>query len=83
MHDDYDEIIGFFGGDPDNPNDLCGEIEFWIEDEMYSITKSTMIFAPRGLRHCPLRVVRVDRPIFHFTIVPDGHYTQDDVVEEG
>ncbi|MFC2038527.1 hypothetical protein ACFLUG_02010 [Chloroflexota bacterium] len=83
VHDDYDEIIGFFGGDPDNPNDLGGEIEFWIEDEMYSITKSTMIFAPRGIRHCPLRVVRVDKPIFHFTIVPDGDYHQDDIVEEG
>ena len=32
---DYDEVIGFLGGDPDNPNDLNGEVEFWIEDEKY------------------------------------------------
>jgi hypothetical protein len=78
---DYDEVIGFFGGDPDNPSDLGGEVEIWIEDEKYNLTKSALIFAPKGVRHCPLRVVRVDRPVFHFTIVPDGHYIQKDVRE--
>lgn len=79
---DYDEVIAFFGSDPDNPTDLGGEIEFWLEDEQYLLTKSTMIFAPAGLRHCPLTVRRVDRPIFHFTIVPDGHYIQTEIKEE-
>ena len=29
---DFDEVIGFFGGDPQNPRDLCGEVEIWLED---------------------------------------------------
>ena len=29
---DFDEVIGFFGSDPQNPHDLCGEVEFWLED---------------------------------------------------
>jgi hypothetical protein len=71
---DYDEVIAFFGGDPDNPTDLCGEVEFWIEDEKYTLTKSTLIFAPAGIKHCPLEVIRADRPIFHFTVVMGGKY---------
>ena len=30
---DYAEIIGFLGSSPENPHDLGGEIEFWLEDE--------------------------------------------------
>jgi len=71
---DADEIIGFFSGDPDNPRDLGGEVEFWLEDEMHLITRSAMIFVPRGMRHCPLILRRVDRPIFHFSTVTAGIY---------
>jgi hypothetical protein len=53
---------------------LGGEVEFWLEDEKYLLTKSCLIFAPKGLKHCPLRVIRVDRPIFHFTVVTGGEY---------
>jgi hypothetical protein len=73
---DVDEIIGFFGNDPKNPYDLGGEIEIWLEDEKHIITRSCMIFVPAGMKHCPLRLLRVDRPIFHFTTVPGGLYTK-------
>ena len=73
---DFDEIIGFFGSDPQNPHDLGGEIEFWLEDEKYMLTKSCLIFAPKGMKHCPLVLKRVDRPIFHFTTVTGGQYTK-------
>ena len=68
------EIIGFFGSDPDNPFDLGGEVEFWLEDEKYLLTKTSMIFVPPGMEHCPLVLHRVDRPIFHFTTVTSGEY---------
>jgi hypothetical protein len=71
---DCDEVIAFFGSDVKNPHDLCGEVEIWLEDEKYNLTKSCLIFVPKGMRHCPLRVVRADRPIFHFTTVPEGKY---------
>ncbi|MFC1921113.1 hypothetical protein ACFLYQ_05255 [Chloroflexota bacterium] len=73
---DTDEIIAFFGSDPDNPNDLGGEIELWIEDEKHIITKSALCFIPAGVEHCPLKVLRVDRPILHFTTVTTGKYEQ-------
>jgi len=71
---DADEIIGFFGNNPQDPYDLGGEIEFWLEDEKHILTKSCLIFVPRGMKHCPLILRRVDRPIFHFTTVTSGQY---------
>jgi hypothetical protein len=72
---DCDEIIGFFGSDPEKPSNLGAEIEFWIEDEMHIITNSALIFMPKGMKHNPLKLRRVDRPIFHFTVMKGSHYT--------
>jgi hypothetical protein len=72
---DCDEILGFIGSDPEAPDDLGGELEFWLEDEQHIITKSCFIFVPKGMKHCPLILRRVDRPIFHFSTVTAGQYT--------
>jgi hypothetical protein len=50
---DFDEVIGFIGGDPENPRDLCGEVEFWLDDEKYTLTNSCFIYCPKGLKHAP------------------------------
>ena len=78
---DFDEVIGFFGSDPQNPHDLGGEVEFWIEDEKYVLTKSCLIFAPKGLRHCPLRVTRVDRPIFFLAVSTTSKYVKEKIIQ--
>ena len=75
---DCPEIIGFFSNDPDNPNELGGEIEFWFEDEKHIITKSCLIFVPAGLKHCPLIIRKADRPIFHFSTLTEGEYILDE-----
>jgi hypothetical protein len=69
---DFDEILAFFGSNPENPQDLCGEIELWIEDEKYILTESCVVFVPKGTKHCPLIIRRVNRPIFEFTTGPSG-----------
>lgn len=71
---DYDEVLAFFGTDPDNPHDLGAEADFWIEDEKHTFTKSCLIFVPKGIRHSPLRFNYVDRRLFHFTLGPGGMY---------
>ena len=78
---DFDEIVGFLGSDPQNPHDLGGEVEFWLEDEKYMLTKSCLIFAPRGLRHCPLRVTRVDRPFLFLAISMTGKYVKENIIK--
>jgi hypothetical protein len=69
-HDDWDEILMFFGSDPERPHDLGGEVELWIGGEKYLITESAMVFVPKGVSHCPMIFRRVDRPILHLTTGP-------------
>ncbi len=64
---DFDEVLGMFGTDLDHPYELNGEVEFWLGGEKHTLTKTCIIFIPRGLVHCPLIYRRVDKPIFNFT----------------
>ena len=73
----YDEVLGWFGTDFKDPYGLGGEIEFWLEDEKFLLTKSCLIFVPKGMRHCPLVIHKVERPIFHFSSGPGDVYVQD------
>jgi len=65
---DFDEAIGFIGSKGEgDPRDLGGEMEVWLGGEKYLITKSCLIFVPKGLKHCPIRFNRIDSPILFFT----------------
>jgi len=33
-----------------------------------------MVFIPGGVRHMPMRILRVDRPVFHFSIMAGQEY---------
>ena len=57
-----------------DPYDLGGKIEFSLNGEKHLLTRSTMIFVPAGMPHNPMRILRVDRPIFHFSVVMSGLY---------
>ena len=71
---DFDEVLAFLGTDLEEPYDLGGEIEIWLGDEKHILTKSCLVFIPKGLQHCPLVFRRVDRPILHFATGPGGMY---------
>ena len=73
---DFDEIVCFFGTNPNDPYNLCGEIEFWLEDEKHIIRNSCIIWIPKGLKHGPQNVVMVERPIFHVAIASDAPYSK-------
>ena len=65
---DFDEYIGFIGTrGPQDPRGRGGEMEVWLGGEKYLITKSCLIYGPRGLKHCPIRFNRIDSPILFFT----------------
>lgn len=64
---DYDEAIAYIGTNPDDPYDLGGEVELWIDGKPNILDRSFIAFVPAGIKHCPLAIRRVDRPIFHFT----------------
>lgn len=71
----YDELIGFFGSDPEDPYNLHAVIELWLDGVMHRIDRTSMIFVPGGMKHNPLRLLEVDRPIFHFSVVNSPEYS--------
>ncbi|MEM2424929.1 MAG: hypothetical protein QXU81_08125 [Candidatus Bathyarchaeia archaeon] len=71
---DFNEVLGFLGSDPNNPRELNGEVELWINDERYVLTKSCMVFIPMEVKHCPLILKKVDKPILHFSTGPVSEY---------
>jgi hypothetical protein len=65
---DYDEVIAFFGTDRNNLDDLGAEIELWIDGERNLMTESFLAFIPAGIVHCPLNILSISRPVFHFAV---------------
>jgi hypothetical protein len=71
---DFDEVLGFIGNNPEAPTDLGAEIELWIDGEKHLINKSCLVFIPKGLPHCPMRTIRTDRQVLHFSTGPSGKH---------
>jgi mannose-6-phosphate isomerase-like protein (cupin superfamily) len=70
----FDEVLTIFGCNPNDPSDLQGEIEFWLEDEKFILTKSFLAYIPAGMVHCPLKMYRMDGNMFHYTVGPGQKY---------
>lgn len=51
---DFDQIIIYWGGDADTPQDLGGEIEYCIGGQPVTFNTTTGIFIPKGTRHGPV-----------------------------
>ena len=83
---DYDEMIGFLGSNPDDKYDLGGVIEISINGEVHHLTKSSIIFIPGGMKHLPLSILELRRPILHFSVSMNPTYyaksTKPAVIEE-
>jgi hypothetical protein len=66
-----DEYIGMFGCNHNNPLELGAELEFWFEDEKYTINKSCVIFIPKKIVHAPIVYRKISSPFFLFSTIPD------------
>jgi len=71
---EFAEVIAFVGTDPSDIYSLGGEVELWIDGKQNIIDRSFLAFIPPGTKHCPLRIRRADRPMFHFTAGMGGAY---------
>jgi len=67
----FDEVFVFLGSNREDPNDLGGEVEFWLgegkDTEKYLLNTSTCIFVPRGLVHLPMIFRKIKRPFLLVT----------------
>jgi hypothetical protein len=73
---DCDEILFFISADPQNPDELGGEIEIALGDdwEKNSINTSAVICLPKGVQHCPMYVKKVDRPFYFGHLLLQSSY---------
>ncbi len=79
----FDELFTFFGSDPENPEDLGADIDFFLEDEPVKITKSSIFFVPAGMKHSPVDMNRMDKPVFHFSMGFTNSYYHDVLLNKG
>jgi hypothetical protein len=72
------ETYLFIGTNPDDPQDLGGEIEIWLGAGAYAekhmITKPSCVHMPAGLGAMPLVFRRVDRLILQVVIYDNPYY---------
>ncbi|MCX7911631.1 MAG: hypothetical protein N2506_01510 [Dehalococcoidales bacterium] len=71
---DYDEAVAWVGTDPHDPYNLNGEIEFWIDGRPNVIDRSFIAFIPAGVEHGPIRILKIEKPMFHFTAGMSKYY---------
>ena len=68
---EFDEIMGFFSVDADDPDNLGAEFTLYVGEEMepHTFSKPTLIYMPAGLPHGPIVHKSCDRPyLFLYTL---------------
>jgi hypothetical protein len=71
---EYNEVLGFFGFNYDNIQDLGAEIEITIDNEKNIVDRSFSACIPAGVKHGPIIVKNVQRPIFYSYAAKTGNY---------
>jgi hypothetical protein len=70
----YGELIGFFGFNYENIHNLGAEVEIWIEGIKYNVKETFVAFIPPGVKHGPLSIRNIIRPVMHLTAGPSKMY---------
>lgn len=59
---DYAQILAFIGNNLEDMFEFDAEIELYLEGEKHAINKTTIVYIPGGMMHCPLYIKRVGKP---------------------
>lgn len=63
---EFPEMFVYIGLDPNNPDDLGGEVEFWIGDgddtEVLKTNTTSLIYVPPHVLHMPVFFKNIKRP---------------------
>ena len=68
-------VIGIVGANPADPHDLGGEVTAWVNGEKQILNQSCLIFVPAGTSFGPVRINRLNNPMFFVTISPQQEAT--------
>jgi len=64
----YDEIILNIGTDPNNPEDLGGDVTGFLGDERHTLNKTSAVFVPRNVQHGVAAFNRFERPYIQMAL---------------
>jgi hypothetical protein len=71
---DFNEVLGFFGFNYDNIQDLGAEIEITIDGEKNIVDRSFSACIPAGIPHGPVIIRNITRPILHSSAGKTSRY---------
>lgn len=68
---DFDQILCFIGEDPKDVMAFDAEVELSLgeEEEKQIINTTSVVYIPKGLKHCPLNFIRVGKPFMFIDMV--------------
>ena len=64
----FPEMLCFIGGNPEDITDFGAEVEFTIGGKKHTITEPAVVSIPGGVRHCPIIIKKVRKPIVFLEI---------------
>jgi hypothetical protein len=59
----FPEMLCFIGTDSKDITDLGAEVEITLGEEKHLITTAAVVSIPANLKHCPIKITSVKRPI--------------------
>ncbi len=62
VHRQFDEIVLHIGGDPSHPEELGGEVEFYVGGQPLLFNTTSALFIPIGVKHGPLALKKYEKP---------------------
>ncbi len=67
---DFDQIVFFLGGNPNNVSDFDAEIEMGFEDPpiISIVNYPACVYIPSGLIHGPLNIKKVNKPFMFIDV---------------
>jgi hypothetical protein len=74
---DVDELFFIFSSNPKNLHEFDAEIEIYFgeEGEKNIVNTTSIVYIPKGLVHCPVNIVKVNKPFMWMHILFTGNYT--------
>jgi len=71
---DFNEVLGFFGFNYDNIQDLGAELEITIDHEKNILDRNFSACIPAGIQHGPVIIRNITRPILHVSSGRASYY---------
>lgn len=68
-HNNHENLC-FLSGDPDKPGELGADVEVYLgeENEKHTFNTPTILSMPSGLKHCPLLVHNITKPVIFLEV---------------